>query len=136
MEHEGDGDINCRWCCWNDLQRFRKKNWRNWKSEKESRPSKPHPFKDWKDTKMKLVRSEIMSNQNLIIRSGIEKSRLWCERDETVNHIISEYSKLAKKEQTWLGGGGKVDLLGIARESKISPVWQKFFSQIKIYGRK
>ena len=43
------------------------------------------------------------------------KYRLCGDRDETINHIISECSKLALKEyKTWLGGQG--DLLGDVQE--------------------
>ena len=49
------------------------------------------------------------------------KCRLCGDRDETVNHIINKYSKLAQKEYDWVGKGSP---LGIVQKIKIWPYYQ------------
>ena len=55
------------------------------------------------------------------------KCRLCGDRDKTINHIISECSKLAQKNETRLGG--QVDPLGNVQEISIRPCKQMVYAQ-------
>ena len=65
------------------------------------------------------------------------KCRLCGDRDETINHIISECSKLAQKEykarHDWVG---KDDPLGNMQKITIRPYKQMIYAQPSICPRK
>ena len=56
IEHEGDGDTNCKYCIWNGSQRLGKKTEEI--SEEESRPSKLQHGWDWPEYWEKSWRPE------------------------------------------------------------------------------
>ena len=60
------------------------------------------------------------------------KCRLFSDKDERVNHRISEYSKLVQNEyEVWLGGKGIP--LGIVQEIEIWSYYQMVYAQTKIH---
>ena len=82
------------------------------------------PCKNLRSLKRETESLLIAAKNNAIrtnVKAKIDKtqqnSRCWLynDRTETINHIISEGSKLAQKEQRWLGAQG--DPLGTAQEA-------------------
>ena len=110
MEHEGDSDTNCNWCTWNNLQKFDReiRRLRNQRSSRERLNNSiikigQNTEKNPGDLRsLKLQRKPIMLTL-------VWKTLKWVcgDRDETINHIISECSNLAQKEykasHDWVG---------------------------------
>ena len=58
------------------------------------------------------------------------------EEDKTINHIVSECSKLAGKEyKTKHDRGKKDDPLGIVQETEFSSYYQMVYAQTRICPR-
>ena len=61
------------------------------------------------------------------------KCTLCGDRDEIINHIISEWSKLTQREyKTRHDSGGEGDSLGIVQEIEIWPYYEMVYAQIRI----
>ena len=90
-----------------------------------------------RETESLLIASQNNAIKTNHVKARIDKTqqnskyRLCGDRDETINHIISECSKLAQKEyKIWLGG--QSDSLGIVQEIELWPYEQMVYAQPKI----
>ena len=63
------------------------------------------------------------------------KYRFCGDKDETTNHVISEYSKLTQKSIRLPRLDGEGDPLGIVQEIEIWPYYQMVRAQTRIYPR-
>ena len=106
MEHAGDSDTYCSWCSWNDSQRIRKAFWKVGNRRKNSGPFRQQDCWDrpeyWRPQEMFR---HWESSESKPANAGVKNSQeVW---DETINHIISECSKLTQKEyktrHNWVG---------------------------------
>ena len=124
MDHEGDGGISCNRFTWNDFKMIGKGTGKIG-NQKTSRNHPSYSFvkisqniekspgdlrriavsqTPVKDHELALVGKK---NLQIITITTVIICRLYGDRDETINHIISECSKLAQKEymarHDWVG---------------------------------
>ena len=120
MKRKSDGDTNCNWCTWNNLQRFGKVT----RKLRNKRTSWDHPehsiIKDGQNTgrlrRLAVTQIPVKDHQlPLVLDTIITKARIdqtqqnsKCgDRDKTINHIISKCSKLVQTEcktrHDWVG---------------------------------